>query len=84
MKIDDRVILAKTKLNQDSIFWKRKEIDYNSVGTVMSISPKVAKYIFVSVQWDNSSTTICAERYLKFYKDVDIPLPNRMFKREVI
>lgn len=84
MKIKDRVGLARTKSNQRSSFWKRKKIDYNSVGTVMSISSRVAEDTFVSVQWDNSAISICVEKHLKTYEDTDIPLPNVKFRRKQV
>lgn len=81
MKVDDKVVLKKMKENENNTFWKNRDIDYESVGTIIYLTRDINNPTYIEVLWGNGSTTVCRSRCLKPYKDKNIPLPNLKFKR---
>jgi len=81
MKKDDRVRLSHCAGNDKSPFWKDKNLDYNSIGTVTSASPYAFESRIIYVKWDNGEETISYIDYLRLYEEKNVPLPNLKFKR---
>jgi len=73
MKVDDRVNLAESTLDDE--FWKIRNINENSVGTVVCV---IGSNI-VDVRWDNKMYSMSQSCVLKPFEDKNIPLPNRKF-----
>ena len=84
MKRDDRIRLLKCASNKESLFWAKRNIDYNSVGTIEEISAHGLENRFAAVRWDNGEDSICHIDYLELYNEENVSLPNLKFKREKI
>jgi len=86
MKKGDRVVLSDHEADASSPFWKRRGIDCNSTGTVLSTLsagplPLSGHSVFVEVAWDNGSGSVCNSIDLRPYESKSISLPNKMFLR---
>jgi len=61
--------------------------DCNSIGTIFSTlsGPMLLPptNLFVEVQWDNGSGSVCNSIYLELYESKNISLPNLKFKRRI-
>ncbi len=84
MKRDDRVKLLLCDSNTGSIFWKKRDIGYRSVGTIEEISSPGIGDRFAAVRWDNGQDSICHIDYLKLSNEENVSLPNLKFKRQKV